>query len=319
MARIKYYNSETGNWEYADANSGPNGGVTSWNDLTDKPFHDEVITYILEFDGDITGKESVEIPDMGYVVKMSNKYVPVSEMIGATLVFAAGGMEISLELTTETAVDASYVVGVPGSVALVDSDPALISLPNDATIMGATLSAGTWFACIPDEAYVRKLTCLVEEKTVQKIDNECLPETKNDFGNFTLTAYGDPFQVGKNRLTVLGGDVLEQMDRGIVSIKFDYLNSAGTETKAFTATMLPMGKLEWYGFCREEDVVYMVNMAALDGQNMMLCQVTITPIFVRNGSSANELNPVAFNGFKSYAISVDDNGNVVAKELMVIG
>lgn len=36
MSRIKVYNTSTGQWEYADrAYSG--GGVSSWNDLTDKP------------------------------------------------------------------------------------------------------------------------------------------------------------------------------------------------------------------------------------------------------------------------------------------
>lgn len=42
MARIKRYNPETGAWEYADGLVVVGGGgVSSWNDLTDKPFYEE--------------------------------------------------------------------------------------------------------------------------------------------------------------------------------------------------------------------------------------------------------------------------------------
>lgn len=153
-------------------------GVSSWNDLTDKPFHIETEMIDVTFDGNLTGREYYEIPGTGYTVKISPEYVPVSDMIGATLTYNVSGTEYTMELTAENAVDAVNVLGVPGTVILGGSDMWAISLPEETTAMGLTLSAGTWFGCIPGQFHVVSLSCMppIEGKSVEKINPSCLPD-----------------------------------------------------------------------------------------------------------------------------------------------
>lgn len=153
------------------------GGVSSWNDLTDKPFYLETTTIDPIFNGNLTDREIIEVPGIGYAVKMTPEYVPVSDMIGASMTYVLKGVENHYLLTAENTVDATQLLGAPGTAILNGGDIQVVSLPTETTAMGATLSAGTWFGYIPNEFYVKSISCLkpFEGEPVEKIEPNCLP------------------------------------------------------------------------------------------------------------------------------------------------
>lgn len=71
------------------------GGVSSWNDLTDKPFEDALET--ITWDGDTTGKET-----MSGTYKISDTYIQPDKFIGATIHFANGHTHTVVEEDIET-------------------------------------------------------------------------------------------------------------------------------------------------------------------------------------------------------------------------
>lgn len=174
---------------------GSGGGVSSWNDLTDRPFGTEIVMVDPVFDGDLTGRETVFVQEGTYAVKVSPNPVSVSDMIGATATVNMGGVEQTVPLTAENAVDASSVLGVPGAVVLQGTDPIAISLPEDAVIQGMSLSAGTWFMCVPGAFYVKSLSCLApyEGEKVNKLPTKYLPDDYPSVETFTVDPvfYGD--------------------------------------------------------------------------------------------------------------------------------
>lgn len=155
------------------------GGASSWNDLTDKPFHIETAMIYPTFDGNLDGREYAEIPGTGYTVKVSDEYVSVEDMIGAVLTANNAGRDFTIELTAENVVDATYVLGVPGTVVISEGDMWAASFPTETTGMGVTLSAGTWFGYAPEnQFYVKSISCLtpIEGESVEKINPSCMPE-----------------------------------------------------------------------------------------------------------------------------------------------
>ncbi len=79
------------------------GGVSSWNDLQDKPFYDETYTgtMVFQYDGDPTGKTTVTIPDNGTLVKTSDWTAEPSDLIGATGTFGGQSMVITAEMVQD--------------------------------------------------------------------------------------------------------------------------------------------------------------------------------------------------------------------------
>jgi hypothetical protein len=166
-------------WNKAFMGSGPSsGGVSSWNDLTDKPFSSETVIVDTVFDGDMTGREKIlaNVDTGAYAVKVTEQIVGVDKLIGSTMVLNMGGTEQSMTLTSDMVTDANLVLGVPGAVVLQGTDPIVLSLPETANIQGATFTSGTWFMCVPDVFYVKSLSCLspYEVETVNKLDNKYL-------------------------------------------------------------------------------------------------------------------------------------------------
>ena len=105
---------------------GGSGGVSSWNDLTDKPFGEEVVYGdTLTWDGNMEGKTTVEVAlddGMLYLVKVSDVVPTIDDLsngVTAT-VSGMGSMEIPAEETMTgdgyiNAGNAMFVVSTPNT------------------------------------------------------------------------------------------------------------------------------------------------------------------------------------------------------------
>lgn len=123
------------------------GGVSSWNDLTDKPFYDGSATFF-EWDGDTTGMESVEVTfdgeSMPFFYKYSDDVYTLEQLLGSTMVMSdsyAGDVEVILReantFISEGAIQVNY-----GSVIIV---PQNLSIEvEDGTGVFVNFTKGTW-------------------------------------------------------------------------------------------------------------------------------------------------------------------------------
>lgn len=130
------------------------------------------------FDGDITGKESIYVYDIGYpihLVKITDSFFPVEMVVGSNMTIVVGGEEVT------GAVPADAVSSPFGELSTVVGDLDdlnVISLGQDVTYNGKTISAGTWFKCAVGEGgmYIKSLSCISTEDVVNKIPEKFLPE-----------------------------------------------------------------------------------------------------------------------------------------------
>lgn len=118
------YNLEKVPAELLPDNTG--GGVSSWSDLTDKPFGETtVMGDTLTWDGDMTGKEYVQLPSEDpeekiYYVKISDA-VPTLEDLqnGCTLSMVQEGQETVIPLTAENFTDIGNAINFPDGVGII--------------------------------------------------------------------------------------------------------------------------------------------------------------------------------------------------------
>lgn len=83
-------------WLKKIAENGGSGGVSSWNDLTDKPFYKEETGFNIEWDGDTTGK--IVLGD-GAIVKVSDLVPSDEEAKNGTITFIADGEEQTIKVS----------------------------------------------------------------------------------------------------------------------------------------------------------------------------------------------------------------------------
>lgn len=67
-----------------------NSGVSSWNDLEDKPFGEEKVQTIIEWDGSTEGKDLVSPTENLTLIKISDELPKQEDLIGATLYLSDG-------------------------------------------------------------------------------------------------------------------------------------------------------------------------------------------------------------------------------------
>ena len=170
----------------------------SWNDLSDRPFYEEGTPggpVTLTFDGDLTGKEYVEVPISGdmtvYYVRLSDQYAEPTAFITSRLVSIQGGTEQTVEITEETFNDsitelsneANGMVYMVAQTVLVVEDVYTTSANG-----GMTLPKGIWGAYVETAAtYTKSVTYTVPSNlTVIQLDEKFIPDTiarKSDLGN----------------------------------------------------------------------------------------------------------------------------------------
>ena len=96
---IIYKLSEKADKEYVDNAVANAGGVSSWNDLTDKPFGEEIFEPI-EWDGNVEGHETVSLSGGYQNVLISDRFLEIDDIVGSTITIvdgATGTREILVE------------------------------------------------------------------------------------------------------------------------------------------------------------------------------------------------------------------------------
>lgn len=167
------------------------GGVSSWNDLKDKPFGSEVIEGVITFDGYLEGHEYYGDEDSG-LVKVSDKILNVQDLVGANWVAYSGGSGkingIFSDADVHDAVKESMENGDPIPV----ENPVLIVADcyisgfltlyvyvcqNVESVTG--LPDGTYFGINNDlyTGFIHSISCLTDEvETIKTIDPKYLPK-----------------------------------------------------------------------------------------------------------------------------------------------
>lgn len=167
------------------------------------------------FNGDLTGRDFIQVDDGMYIVKMTDETFAVDDLLGHTLTLYMRGEDpemMTYELTTDNTFDL-HSEGVP----VVMACEGLWSLQADFSFQGFDFKAGTYFLCLTDDAgpraYAVAASCIPHE-IIHKLDSKfidaewlanthsgievVLPETKQDFsGRQTKQSFIFELEPGK--------------------------------------------------------------------------------------------------------------------------
>lgn len=178
------------------------GGVSSWNDLTDKPFGEKPPLFDIRWDGKTEGHEVVT--EFNQVKVDDFVLLNPNELIGAKVTFVDyhDGHEEVEEVTADVMEDYGGAIGLYGGAVIFIYD--VDAFASESGIPSGVLSNGVWFG-ISESFYISALTAPTK---VKKLDSKYLPTLKiylDSNGNYTSNmtydeiierASVDPFLLG---------------------------------------------------------------------------------------------------------------------------
>ena len=153
------------------------GGVSSWNDLTDKPFGEVPPAFDIQWDGDMTGRFALDMSMLGYAqgvyfVKVSDIVPTAEELIGSL------GYENTTENPDCIRDDTIDSTTYPGSYNIAN----YIVIVYDQTTLNSALGLpdgyvtnGVYF--IRDDTTGLYFTRLTAQTKIIKLDEKFLPDT----------------------------------------------------------------------------------------------------------------------------------------------
>ena len=153
------------------ANNG--GGVSSWNDLTDKPFGTIPAVYDITWAGDMTGRITMDMSSMGmegaFVAKVSDKVYTKEEMIGKRVHALQNGDVVAIAVDETSITD-----DIPGTFTVGDCVFVCYSADEaNAALNVDFITNGVYFMTVPAaQVYV---SALETPEVVKKIDPKYLP------------------------------------------------------------------------------------------------------------------------------------------------
>jgi hypothetical protein len=150
--------------------------VTSWNDLTDKPFGESPPAFDIAWNGDMTGHDTFLLEENVYLVKVSDEVFTKEQLLNSTMYFSDGGDYTLIEED----------IFVYNDVGLIELGDVFVVFSAE-TLIGAmgfpegSVSNGVWFINVAGEGgyYVNRF---VASSTIKTIDEKFLPtwdELKN--------------------------------------------------------------------------------------------------------------------------------------------
>ena len=153
-------------WAATDLDPGHILNRTHWSEMVESDN---------TFNGDLTGRDTIQVDEGMYLVKMSDAVFSVDDLIGHTLTLYNRGE--NPEMTTyELNEDNIYDLSSEG-IPVIMACEGLWSIQRDFSFDGFNLKAGTYFLCVTDDAGCRG--CAVEtsripalQEVVQKLDNK---------------------------------------------------------------------------------------------------------------------------------------------------
>ena len=205
--------------EEAIANSSGSGGVSSWNDLTDKPFYSEEVENPLVITQEMINNatESIDVEEGIQLKKVSNDVYHLEDLIGSTLIMRMEGEEYS-EVITE---DYVYDLSEMGMNGLQIGDGNIWSIFEDSELPLDTpipITKGFWFLDgsgygMEHEFYfpthkIKKLSADLVEKQIKNLIDGVGYQSLRMIG--AKEEYGD-YEMGSNafaegRYTIASGN-----------------------------------------------------------------------------------------------------------------
>ena len=158
------------------------GGVSSWNDLTDKPFYDES-TVLYEWDGNTEGLDSIDYgtvsPELEGMImyKVSNTPLTYDELLGSMGIGVMGGQVTPLEITEEQLMVNGNIISIGGFI---------ISVLEDTELDGLMFTRGLWhLSPIASGGYVTEINKSdVKQLDPKFVDGYTKEEIDTMFGNY---------------------------------------------------------------------------------------------------------------------------------------
>lgn len=177
---------EDGITALSDKVSNLNGGNPDWsqNDETAPDYikgrthWTEIGEGLSEFNGDLTGKETLPLDEYAMYVKISDKTPTPEELIGSAFKYTVMLEEVGPLGTHEVILSEANVMSANGAymVFIENIDTPLIAI-LPAPIDGIPLSVGTYFTYFPNALCPNALSCLSGPKEiVHKLDPKYLPD-----------------------------------------------------------------------------------------------------------------------------------------------
>lgn len=184
-------------------------GVTSWNDLTDKPFYEEDNRTIIEWNGSTEGRDSFSF-DTGFVFyKVSDLMPTVEELTGGEVTVTFN------ETTTEGVLDENNLIAGDGYI-LVDGLGFVVTkapfVYNDVTVEAP--STGVYLRTAGDD-YFFSLT--YGTVTVHQIDKKFIPGSGGAF--VIRLSYADSVRIDDEAMWEYSGIISDRTQEEIIAAR----------------------------------------------------------------------------------------------------
>lgn len=153
------------------------GGVSSWNDLTDKPFG-EVELAPITWDGNTNGRDACTIVEMPVsLYKVDDRVFTADQFDGSTLFLSYGGSTMSQPIIKDLCFgnDSTIVVGEMMVMSSSMIGEVIISSPSGTTVTLQIPSAGTYFLDVSSNGVV--ITGVEFPSSIKQIDEKYIPDT----------------------------------------------------------------------------------------------------------------------------------------------
>lgn len=181
-----------------------------YGDLQNKPFWEESINPY--FDGDITGRETIQMDTDTYLVKMTDSVISKEDCIGAELIFEVNGEKQTFQITENCVQDMTAQLGIPLFMVMPSEEmpiSAVCIVKEAGTVEGISFTKGTYYVLgDTDEEHIHtyyfsalsgtvvhkldpkylhdSVPCIVQEGYKNVILPECTPEYNTYDGWFQL-------------------------------------------------------------------------------------------------------------------------------------
>lgn len=247
------------------------GGVSSWNDLTDRPFGEEAIDP--NWDGDMSGRVVLPLNSTISFVKISD-YVPTEEeCVGTVMSYVAGGHTETVTISSDGVIDGSAMFGFPCFTVSPDEFssgamyfPFVVVIKNSATVQGFEVSSGTYSLFKSDDFLYVSFFSALDKEIVKKLDAKYLPEVPKThsyetgecvvpLGTFGIDEGGASLQYGKvielgqiYVVTFNGKEYLcegRDYGDGVVYIGSYGIVSGNDTDMGYESTDYPFGAAQW--------------------------------------------------------------------------
>lgn len=146
-------------------------GVSSWNDLTDKPFYDIDETIVVEIPASIDGLETIAMEGTPYFVKLTDKVVDWRTVTSGSFAYTSDGNSVELDISEAK----TQTIDVLTCVMF--ADLFLFFVPaGEHTVEGIAFTGGIWTLVAACGAYDSAVLTLNANGSVP-LDEKYIPDT----------------------------------------------------------------------------------------------------------------------------------------------